>query len=624
MAATTKSGLLGLARVAAWLLLAAAVLLVATWAATGVHALWAKAQPVGAGVAATGEVALQDPSSAPTFTVGGTPVDPGAGDVCVGDVLRVGLPVRLLATGTNMAPVLTRTTSAEVPDWAAIDDVDLAAVNDALISSSTAQDHVVHVDVTATAPGTVDLRGSFTLAASPGSAWTAAYDYASPALLVDFVDCSDDLMVLTLDTTLSSAQQSITFTGIRPGDGRLDWGDGVSFSFGNSPNVTFSHTYASPGVYTVTLNGAFDSIRFNGSDALVSVDHWGERTGVTSIANAFENADNLRRVVAPPTTVTNMSGAFEYSDANPELVDWDTSSVTDMSRMFLWAVEFDQDLSRWNTSRTTDMSWMFSQARVYNHDMSAWDVSNVTTMYYMFSTALSFDLSLSDWNVSAVQNMAFMFDNARAFDQDISAWDTSHVTDMAAMFQSTRFNQDISTWDTSQVTDMVSMFGGAAAFDQDLSGWDTSNVTNMDRMFRAAASFTGDLRRWNVVSIPTEPVDFRTGANPSMISPLWGTTGIGDALGDDPQPEPQVPAEPAQPAEPQLPAEPSVPAEPEVTAELSVPAEPEMPAEPSEPAEPQVLAEPGVPGPTESEPQDPPLARLERFQPASPLKGVRL
>ena len=38
---------------------------------------------------------------------------------------------------------------------------------------------------------------------------------------------------------------------------------------------------------------------------------------------------------------------------------WNTSNVTDMSKMFYNANEFNDDIGNWDTSKVTDMSLMF-------------------------------------------------------------------------------------------------------------------------------------------------------------------------------------------------------------------------------------------------------------------------
>ena len=52
----------------------------------------------------------------------------------------------------------------------------------------------------------------------------------------------------------------------------------------------------------------------------------------------------------------------------------------------------------------------------YGH-ISGWDTSQVTDMSKLFLDAQSFNQSLDNWNVRNVTNMRFMFYGARSFNQ---------------------------------------------------------------------------------------------------------------------------------------------------------------------------------------------------------------
>ena len=119
-----------------------------------------------------------------------------------------------------------------------------------------------------------------------------------------------------------------------------------------------------------------------------------------------------------------------------DISNWDTSSVTNMSQMFLstgknattWRIG---DLSGWDTSNVTTMSYMFNnagyKATTWNiGDLSNWDTSNVTNMSYMFSQA---GQNSTSWSIG-----------------DLSNWDTSKVTTMERMFQSA--GEKATTWNS--------------------------------------------------------------------------------------------------------------------------------------------------------------------------------
>ena len=355
-----------------WLLLAAAsiaTLVAALWGVPGAYASWSHAEDVSAGTVSTGHVGL-DGDGDLTFEVNGEEFDPTTGDLCTGDTVRITVPVSIAATGTNMAPVLTRTATPDLPAQVTVTDVNLDAINQALTVSPDPQTHLVQIDVTSPVAGRVTLSEELTLTAAPGSTWTSTHLLETPPLV--FEGCRGQL-VTTWDTALatgSGPQASIYVSGA---SGSVDWGDGTPAE-PISGAATMTHTFTTPGVYTATLTGTFHAVRFP-SPALVSVDRWDEGTETTSIANAFVSAHHLRSAVSPPSTVTTMASAFMASSANPQLLDWDTTNVTTMSSMFDGASSFDGDLSTWDTSNVTNMSYMFNGASAFTGDLRTWNVA---------------------------------------------------------------------------------------------------------------------------------------------------------------------------------------------------------------------------------------------------------
>ncbi|OUS00002.1 hypothetical protein A9Q81_10885 [Gammaproteobacteria bacterium 42_54_T18] len=277
-------------------------------------------------------------------------------------------------------------------------------------------------------------------------------------------------------TTISTTTSNQNYT--------VDWGDG-SQDAGVAGEIT--HTYASAGIYTVSISGVFKNIAFatpfgpeTDSQKLLTIEQWGD-TQWSTMQSAFRGAINL---------VLNASDV-------PDL-----SNVTDMSDMFFNAINFNGDISGWDVTSVTDMSSMFGGASVFNSDISQWDVSSVTDMGAMFGSASAFNGDISGWDVSAVTDMSWMFYGTSVFNGDISGWDVSSVTEMSYMFyEASAFNGDVGGWDVSSVTSMSWMFYRASVFNGDISGWDVSSVTNMSWMFDSAYAFNRDISGWDVSSV---------------------------------------------------------------------------------------------------------------------------
>lgn len=315
----------------------------------------------------------------------------------------------------------------------------------------------------------------------------------------------------------------------------VDWGDETQDSISAWDDAKKTHTYTTPGVYTVVIEGDFMGWSFQNEGAknkLREIIHWGDilfgdTTGqfhgctslkitatdtpnlskTKSLQSAFENCSAL--TTAPSmnrwdmSTITNMSRMFKNDNAfNQNISDWDVGNVTEMNEMFYGNNLFNQDLSNWDVSQVTSMSAMFSGTSRFNQDIGSWNVRKTTDMHNMFYQTNHFNQDLSQWNVGNVTNMSSMFDSALLFNQDLSQWNVEDVTDMSRMFSgASAFNQDVSNWSVSKVTTMAAMFSDAIKFNYALSDWETSSVTTMKEMFSGATSFNSDISKWNVSQV---------------------------------------------------------------------------------------------------------------------------
>ncbi|MFW9987236.1 MAG: BspA family leucine-rich repeat surface protein [Candidatus Odinarchaeota archaeon] len=247
----------------------------------------------------------------------------------------------------------------------------------------------------------------------------------------------------------------------------VDWGDGSNNTITVWDQAEVTHTYASYGVYNITITGKIIGWGFSGWGdylKLLEIQQW----GCLQLGNSgryFKQCYNLELTATDNLNLTgtsNLSEAFEGCGNlgnSGNMNGWDVSCVTDMSSMFQYASTFNYPIGNWNVSSVTDMSSMFHWVSSFNQPIGGWDVSNVRTMNRMFDGASSFNQPIGDWNVSNVTDMQYMFYEASSFDQPIGNWNVSGVTDMRLMFdEATSFNQPLGNWDVSSVTDMIAMF----------------------------------------------------------------------------------------------------------------------------------------------------------------------
>ncbi|TDY63377.1 gliding motility-associated-like protein [Algibacter lectus] len=310
----------------------------------------------------------------------------------------------------------------------------------------------------------------------------------------------------------------------------IDWGDD---QFNNDVTGDITHTYLSPGVYTVTIIGEYPAhyySYFSDNVKLISVDQWGTQPW-KSMRNTFYNCENMEynaTDVPDLSQVTNMYQMFYQAKLfNGDIDNWDVSNVTDMGIMFAGASAFNQPLNSWDVSNVTNMQLMFLSATTFDQPLNNWITSSVTNMSRMFETASVFNQDINSWNVAAVTTMEKMFNRATLFNQPLDTWDVTSVTNMEAMFNSaSAFNQPISNWNVAAVTDMNSMFNSASAFNQNINNWNVSAVTNMSSMFNRASTFNEPLDNWNVSSVTNMQSMFNSADLFNQNINTWNVTNV--------------------------------------------------------------------------------------------------
>ena len=164
--------------------------------------------------------------------------------------------------------------------------------------------------------------------------------------IVEAWNNSPDAFILTIDTRILDSNSSadsqlsleINSTFSSEYDFSIDWGD---HQFNNNVTSNLTHSYLTPGVYTISIIGNYPAHYYSSpnrdNDKLVSIDQWGTQEW-KSMRQAFYYCETMTynaTDIPDLSAVTNMDSMFGVASSfNGNINNWDVSNVTDMSAMF--------------------------------------------------------------------------------------------------------------------------------------------------------------------------------------------------------------------------------------------------------------------------------------------------
>ena len=298
----------------------------------------------------------------------------------------------------------------------------------------------------------------------------------------------------------------------------VNWGDGQSNSISTWNQAEATHTYATAGLYSISITGTIDHVSWasqngtsfsQGNDRakIKDITDWGPAViylndilfynctnmNITTTAaptfgskvmrdDYFYNCESFTGdisawgTVASPITGSVEGILFQSFNGNPNLNFVFQRTSSEIYRAFFFCISYNNPLDNWDVSGSNDFTQAFFGCSTFNQDISGWDVSAGARFVNMFGGAASFNQDISSWDMSSATQLNFMFDGATVFNQDISTWDTSSVTTMQSTFEdATAFNQDLASWDVGSLTTASNMFtnSGISAenWDKLLIGW---------------------------------------------------------------------------------------------------------------------------------------------------------
>ena len=188
-----------------------------------------------------------------------------------------------------------------------------------------------------------------------------------------------------------------------------------------------------------TSNVTTMSNMFNGASAFnQDIGGW-NTTNVTNMNNMFRSASAFNKdisvwVVYEATNLDDMfatsgmeGNTYGLSTPTPVYTEFTAPSST------IDDTNFKNVVYNFFNSPTSGMFTNSSNIPYYG-PISGWDTSSVTNMYRIFYGKTSFNEDISGWDTSNVTNMNNMFYSASAFNQDITTWNVSPTTDLTDMF----------------------------------------------------------------------------------------------------------------------------------------------------------------------------------------------
>jgi len=293
---------------------------------------------------------------------------------------------------------------------------------------------------------------------------------------------------------VASDGDSITLP-LRPAgtySGTIDWGDSSSSSLSYANRT---HTFATAGIYTITLSGTMVGFVFNNTGdktKLLDVSNWGDLT--LDYSRGFFGCSNFTISATDAPIVTSTS--FEYffynchSLGTPDLSGWDVSTATAFNHAFR-ANGLNPIIDGWIHSGVTNVAQMFNGNSAWNRSLDGQDFSGVTTAYEMMRSCTSFNSSVANLSFGTNCNLYGMMQSCTKFTgTGLDSWDTSNVAGFNRTFSGcTKMNGDISGFDTSNATDFRYMLNQCDAFRGAMDGWDI-NQGNLQAFMNGATGIT--------------------------------------------------------------------------------------------------------------------------------------
>jgi hypothetical protein len=272
--------------------------------------------------------------------------------------------------------------------------------------------------------------------------------------------------VSTWDTTQAGSASDTIVLPMTAGN-TVHWGDGSS-------DTTNTHTYASGGTYTITIEGTVNTFRFAGAGdrlKILDVSNWG--TFDMTSDRTFQSCTNLDVTATDAPIVSGFNaGMSTFQSCNLTNVDFSTwdFSACDRFRLFLSTnTNFTGNVEGVIHSGVIRIDQAFTNTPLGSPDLSTWDVSGIVLWQdALRNCQLGALTDVSGWTPKGNMNGAF---NVNPLFQGlgVDTWTIGAITNGVNVFANGAFstaNYDATliAWEAQAPTNSVSFSFGSSQY----------------------------------------------------------------------------------------------------------------------------------------------------------------
>jgi len=272
--------------------------------------------------------------------------------------------------------------------------------------------------------------------------------------------------VSTWDTTQAGSASDTIVLPMTAGN-TVHWGDGSS-------DTTNTHTYASGGTYTITIEGTVNTFRFAAAGdrlKILDVSNWG---GFDIWSDrVFQSCNNLDVTATDSPTLSNINSALSLFQScnltNVNFSTWDFSVCTKFRLFLSTNTNFTGNVEGVIHSGVIRIDQAFTNTPLGSPDLSTWDVSGITLWSdCMRNCQLGALTDVSGWTPKGNMNGAF---NVNPLFQGlgVDTWTIGAITNGVNVFANGAFstaNYDATliAWEAQAPTNSVSFSFGSSQY----------------------------------------------------------------------------------------------------------------------------------------------------------------